>query len=140
MRTPWGSSDYQKQIAKGITRVSTPRHGGFYLSKERWAELMSIFPQFVSFAGNGWLEEDVDWAVLYAAWPELFSEDFYAEVNFPQALQSPQRYVKGIPAGYWTGERGRRFMAVVDRYHVKAEPVTQSANMDYELILANREF
>lgn len=36
MRTPWGSSDYQKQIAKGITRVSTPRHGGFYLSKERW--------------------------------------------------------------------------------------------------------
>jgi hypothetical protein len=52
MRTPWGSSDYQKQIAKGITRVSTPRHGGFYLSKERWAELMSIFPQFVSFAGK----------------------------------------------------------------------------------------
>ena len=33
--TPWGQSDYVKEIAPGIYDVSTPGHGGIYVSDEQ---------------------------------------------------------------------------------------------------------
>ena len=37
--TPWGWTKDVVELAEGVWRVSTPRHGGLKLSRERWDEL-----------------------------------------------------------------------------------------------------
>ena len=37
--TPWGWTKDVVELAEGVFRVSTPRHGGLKLSRERWDEL-----------------------------------------------------------------------------------------------------
>ena len=39
--TPWGWTRDVEELAEGIWRVTTPRHGGLKLSRERWNELPS---------------------------------------------------------------------------------------------------
>ena len=33
--TPWGAPDHAEQVFNGVWSLSTPRHGGFYVSAER---------------------------------------------------------------------------------------------------------
>jgi hypothetical protein len=74
MFTPWGESQGEpKIIANGIISVSTPGHGGMRLSAERMKQLRSKFPDFNTFAGGEWFEEDEDWAVVCLAFPEFFT-------------------------------------------------------------------
>lgn len=74
--SPWGAPDSEKTIADGLIFVSTPSHGGFYLSPDRWATLKEKFPDFQPFNGNiGWLEEDSDWAMAALAFPEYFKDE-----------------------------------------------------------------
>ena len=115
MNTPWGRSNTQREIAEGITRVTTPRHGGFRLDDARWQELETVFPDFVSFAGEKWLEEDCDWAIAYAVWPEAFTgKDCLPESNYPQAVKTLIKYLK-VPEPYWDSERGQRLLAMTHR-------------------------
>lgn len=66
MFTPWGISDSQTEIADGIIEVSTPSHGGIWLSTERQAELKGKFPNIDNFTHDlRWWEEDCDWVVPY---------------------------------------------------------------------------
>ena len=37
--TPWGWTRDVVELAEGVLRVTTPRHGGLKLSRERWTEL-----------------------------------------------------------------------------------------------------
>lgn len=74
MFTPWGESQSEYMVAKGITEVSTASHGGILLSPERREVLDKCFPDFTSFAGGNWFEEDCDWAFPVAVFPELFTE------------------------------------------------------------------
>ena len=37
--TPWGYSDYVEQLTEGVIRVSTPSHGGLFLSDRQWLNL-----------------------------------------------------------------------------------------------------
>ena len=37
--TPWGWTHDVEELADGVLRASTPRHGGLKLSRERWNEL-----------------------------------------------------------------------------------------------------
>ena len=40
--TPWGWTKDVVELAEGVQRVSTARHGGLKLSRERWAELPAV--------------------------------------------------------------------------------------------------
>jgi hypothetical protein len=58
--TPWGRADHITQIIPGIWHVSTPSHGGIWLSPERQAAV----PDYMRSA-DAWYEEDCDWAVPF---------------------------------------------------------------------------
>jgi len=72
--SPWGAPDYTDQVAPGIWLVGTPSHGGFILSQER-VELIPEEHLVASFNGqgrNGFFEEDCDWSIVAANFPEEF--------------------------------------------------------------------
>lgn len=71
--TPWGFSQDSHTIAPGIVRHDTPSHGGYSLSPDRLAEMPAALRAFPPFAGEGWYEEDCDWAVVVLAFPLAFS-------------------------------------------------------------------
>lgn len=83
--TPWGTPEIQSTIGPGIILVSTARHGGLYLDENRWAELVKTLPEFRSFAGDYWLEEDCDFTVAVILWPDLFD---------PYCVRSSARYIQ----------------------------------------------
>ena len=65
--TPWGGAQIAEVFAAGITSLSTPNHGGFYLEHRR---NMGIPGEFRS--KSGWYEEDVEWAKVALVYPEVF--------------------------------------------------------------------
>ena len=80
VESPWGASDHVTEIAPGIISVSTPSHGGIWLSPERIAEMPQPLQDFVPFGGpqkgpGRWFEEDVDWSIVCLAFPQFFTED-----------------------------------------------------------------
>lgn len=83
MDTPWGQADAQGFVAEGIDWVSTPRHGGYRLSRARQQQL----PPYAGFrnatCGLTWWEEDCDWAVLYVVFADEFRA-YYARQGLPQ--------------------------------------------------------
>lgn len=72
MNTPWGASDSHKEYAPGIVFYTTPGHGGFHLSPQRLAEMPEGLRSFQPWAGEGWYEEDCDWAIVVSAFPDHF--------------------------------------------------------------------
>ncbi len=75
MHTPWGQSDSLNIIANGIVEVSTPGHGGIWLSKKRQVQLKEKFPNIDNFTHDlRWWEEDCDWVVPYI----VFQDDIKA--------------------------------------------------------------
>jgi uncharacterized protein DUF7007 len=78
--TPWGISDYSEQIAPGIMRYGTPRHGGIHLSAKRQAEMPTTLlgsdnAYFARLLQVGWYEEDCEWARVALAFPQFFTLD-----------------------------------------------------------------
>lgn len=73
--SPWGEVQHQYIKAEGLVLVSTAGHGGYYLSGERWQAVMRLFPQFESYAGPQWLEEDCDCVLAVLAFPDLYSDE-----------------------------------------------------------------
>ena len=69
--TPWGQPDQQAEIAPGIIFVSTPSHGGYFLTRERRAMMPKKYNRD-TFAGGDWFEEDCDWALVALSFPEYF--------------------------------------------------------------------
>jgi len=77
--TPWGTSDYSEQVARGIMVYGTPSHGGYHLSKTRNAKVHSVWKRGDDYMNkqraSGWYEEDCDWAIVAYTFPELFSAE-----------------------------------------------------------------
>lgn len=71
--SPWGKPQHQQLIAEGIVTLSTAGHGGYHLSDERMAQFQQLFPEFDTWAGGPWFEEDEDWAAVAVAFPEHFA-------------------------------------------------------------------
>jgi len=69
--TPWGAPDTQTVIAEGIIAVTTPSHGGIWLSPEGLAEMPEHLRK-CSFTKDNWFEEDCSWCAVALAWPDLF--------------------------------------------------------------------
>lgn len=72
--TPWGIAQKVEERAVGITFYTTPSHGGFGLSDERWTEFQQALSGFNTFAGGPWFEEDGDWAAVVLVFAEHFSD------------------------------------------------------------------
>ncbi|MBL0967002.1 MAG: hypothetical protein IBJ05_09295, partial [Blastomonas sp.] len=94
--TPWGSSQSATRYAQGILFYTTASHGGFHLDPERNAAM----PPALCLPG-GWYEEDVDWALIAAGYPELFTdlEKRMAERILRQWRPEAWLAVHGSPAG-----------------------------------------
>ena len=69
--TPWGAPDTQTVIAEGIIAVSTPSHGGIWISPERFAEMPEPLRK-CSFTKDNWFEEDCSWCAVALTWPKFF--------------------------------------------------------------------
>ena len=76
VRTPWGKSDESVYVAEGIRFYYTPSHGGYGVSIRKAEQMPKPLRKLGElFAGKLWFEEDVDWAAVVAAFPDLFSEE-----------------------------------------------------------------
>jgi len=73
--SPWGTVDLATPIAEGIVFVSTPSHGGFWLSPARLAEIVKISPKnrktFGEYAAC-WYEEDCEASKVVRGFPQFF--------------------------------------------------------------------
>lgn len=76
MHTPWGVSQTTKVLAPGIIDVSTAGHGGIHLDEERNA----LVPPYMR-SVDGWYEEDVDWTIVAAVFPQAFSPKLQASAE-----------------------------------------------------------
>lgn len=92
VHTPWGPAQYLDTIADGIEFYSTAGHGGIKLSPERHAAVQQSYPNFTTFAGGAWYEEDCDVAVVMATFPEYFGPESVAAAQ--QAIQNDPDYYK----------------------------------------------
>ncbi|MCA1867934.1 hypothetical protein HW571_19845 [Agrobacterium genomosp. 3] len=66
--TPWGMSQSATIYGPGIVSHTTAGHGGFHLSSVRNIAVPSALRN-----DTCWYEEDVEWAVVAHAFPELFT-------------------------------------------------------------------
>jgi len=81
-QTPWGVTQDFENIADGIIFYSTARHGGYWLSKKRLAEMpdaLKIVDTFIP--GNQWYEEDLDWCLVVIAFPQFFTKDYNGNIT-----------------------------------------------------------
>ncbi len=84
LTTPWGHRDMNcEAIAPGIWSVSTDSHGGIVISEERRDAMPGWAAGFRPFSGlDTAFEEDLDWAVPCAVWPQEFKiEDCRAAIK-----------------------------------------------------------
>jgi len=114
-RTPWGRADHRSDVAKGIVRVSTSSHGGYYITPAKMADmpaaLRAIRSPYVDAThpavggfGLGWYEEDCDWIIVALAFPEHFPQDaLTAAIAMARNARQPgTSYVAYLaPAGAW---------------------------------------
>lgn len=76
--TPWGAPEVSTRHAAGIWFISTPSHGGFWLSPER---IRAVGEDFLAQTWNGqqgrlgWFEEDSDANFVVASFPEVFGQE-----------------------------------------------------------------
>lgn len=72
MNSPWGAIQTMTEVAPGILQVTTPSHGGLYVT----ADLVAQMPEHLRetpYSSGGWFEEDVDWALVALAFPQHFT-------------------------------------------------------------------
>jgi hypothetical protein len=73
--TPWGTPQDITTLERGIFRVETSGHGGYFAP----ADVMKDWPLDLrtahTYGGVGWFEEDCDWAILAMAEPDLLNAD-----------------------------------------------------------------
>jgi hypothetical protein len=84
--SPWDKIDHLTKIADGVIFVSTPGHGGFWISSERVQEIKKHIPALMlpsncypvhhaqrgSFDTNQWFEEDSEAYRVVLGLPHLF--------------------------------------------------------------------
>lgn len=66
--TPWGMSQSATMYGPGIVCHATAGHGGFHLSSDRNLCVPSALRN-----DSCWYEEDIEWAVVAHAFPDLFT-------------------------------------------------------------------
>ena len=92
-RTPWGQAQQSRVYGEGVIAHSTAGHGGFHLDAERNALVDRHWRN-----GDGWYEEDSEWAKVAATFPELFttSERASAESNLRHSQPDAYETIRGV--------------------------------------------
>ena len=80
----------------GLVFHSTAGHGGFELSAARWKRLRGILGPVKSYAGEGWLEEDCDWALAAIALSEWFTDAEIFSAFLSIKTYQPGPYARGL--------------------------------------------
>ena len=65
-RSPWGLIDSAAPLGPHAVAVSTPSHGGIWVT----AQALETIPEplrVTAYSGGGWFEEDCDWCIPYLA-------------------------------------------------------------------------
>ena len=62
--SPWGPIDGVSALGPDAVEVSTPSHGGIRVSLTALSRIPEPLRE-TSFSGDGWFEEDCDWAIPY---------------------------------------------------------------------------
>lgn len=72
--SPWDLVETVEQIADGICFVTTASHGGYHVERELHQAMPSLLANSNTYSGCGspWFEEDVEWSLVVAAFPEKF--------------------------------------------------------------------
>ena len=91
MDTPWGIADEVRIIAKGITLVSTPSHGGIRLSPERLSQIPLELRGLNTYGRGPWFEEDCEILIPMFVWPEEF-QAFGWDVNADKTALGIQQW------------------------------------------------
>lgn len=112
--SPWGRIDWAKELAPGLWTVTTPSHGGYWISSARGRTMPEALAGVRTFversgaaqAGGGtgrWYEEDCDAALVVLAWPEFFPREYVAgPARIIGARISPviAVWIDGLPANH----------------------------------------
>ena len=63
----WGEVETAEKHAEGVYFLTTPGHGGYYLTPEQNAKIPLEFREatFMGNGMNGWYEEDCDAAIIH---------------------------------------------------------------------------
>lgn len=87
--SPWGTIDFVHPYAEGMVWVSTPGHGGLWLSNERLAAMPAE-----QRSADGWYEEDCE-----AAWP---LKHFFDDIEFKndEDRERTANYIERMLATY----------------------------------------
>lgn len=93
MYTPWGTADYVEVLTAGVTRVSTPSHGGMHCDATANAQVPAALRN-----DDGWYEEDVEANFVVVAFPDRFGAERVARATASIRDWFPERYEA------WTGQ------------------------------------
>jgi len=96
--SPWGRPDSQTQIAEGIISLSTPSHGGIYLSQARY-EALPIALQCNRYGGSTFFEEDCEAAIIHL-WFDIDvinRSDLLMGLNFCEDFRGAYKYFAETP-------------------------------------------
>lgn len=98
--SPWGRVQEQRAIAAGIVAVTTAGHGGIWLSRERLDRMPAALRVSNDYSGAGseWFEEDCEWALVAAAFPEAFP---------PQVCCAALQTIRGCARPDYMAQAGR---------------------------------
>jgi len=121
--TPWGFSQQADEVAPGITWFSTSGHGGISLSSARIAEMPTNLRSIHPWAGPGWYEEDCDWAIVCAAFPQYFN---YADCYYASRTLPHISYGKTAVSEFLKTDEGQHFT----RRASYGQPQTKTINED----------
>lgn len=64
--SPWGLIDSVTPLGPDAVAVSTPSHGGIWVSPAGLARIPAPL-RATAYSGGGWFEEDCDWCIPYLA-------------------------------------------------------------------------
>lgn len=64
--SPWGIIDGVTPLGPEAISVTTPSHGGIWVTPEALAKIPEPL-RATAYSGGGWFEEDCDWCIPYLA-------------------------------------------------------------------------
>lgn len=78
-QTPWGRAENVTPLIAGVIAVSTPSHGGIWLSPERYAQIPEAAKvKAARWSPAQWFEEDCEVASVALAFPDELRAAGYA--------------------------------------------------------------
>ncbi|NTF97781.1 DUF7007 domain-containing protein [Rhizobium rhizogenes] len=125
--TPWGMAQVWRQFADGIVLHSTASHGGFHLDENANATIHRLYRN-----GDGFYEEDCEWAKVARAFPELFTA--YQRRLADRTLRdySPDAYERVMGVALNGGQSHARDRQEFEKKHRNDWVVIAALNSDHK--------